>query len=193
MNIETSIIYKYNLVLLRFKEPSNYVTKALGVLGIPTQKLAIGWTISVPSGLQIPVKFSKRYNLPDKLRYENLSPLQQYMFLIKWYIPHVVTPYVEKGVIIPELTKSGNIHVHMYIYDTDIADKYDMISLQKTISQCPMVMKITKGRRNMNIVLNYIHYLKDNNDWIDYLSKSLDNMIIHLPVYIFGSNNINAT
>lgn len=162
-------LFKYKTENIRSSDLKDVkeIARALGISAAPADgHRNIGITIAVPVNLKIPL-------VPrGHIQYGSLTPKQQYQFIIEKYIPTVITPFVDYGVIIPELHKSGNIHVHLLCYDDDIKDEIDMITLQKKIGQTTMVHKICKGKKNAEIHLNYVHYLDNTEKWLDYLSKS---------------------
>lgn len=157
------------------------ISEARVALGIPLPKSDgefsgqhIGITIAYPVNGIVSTK--------PKTTYQQLNPFQQWHFLTTQYIPQAIAPYVKCGICIPELTKAKNIHAHLYIYDDDIKDDLDLVTLQKDIGNSLIVRRLTKGKRKLEIVLNYIHFLKKDN-WEEYMSKTLDITSERLGIY----------
>lgn len=149
------------------------------LLGIDTHAKAIGFTIAIPSKAKIPtrikrtLKSGKVVTDTAMIAYQALTPHQQYEFLIEHYVPHVVTPFIDVGVCVPELTQNNNVHLHILGCDKNIVDEYDMKTLRCQVGQCLATRKLTK---NNNVNLNYIHYLQDVPKWIEYLQKDRERM-----------------
>lgn len=162
---------RQNLTPISHRDINNAILDLLGTSMAPSTP-PFGITVSVPSNLMIPCATSGKPKRSTKRSYESLTPVEQYEYLIRIYLPRVITPFVDRGVIVPELTKKGNIHVHLICWDPDVRDKLDMITLQKTIGSTVLVYRITQGRASARVVLNYIHFLEDSDEWIKYMQKS---------------------
>lgn len=164
-----------NLELISF--PNGGTRKVAEPLGIPLlEGKVLGWTITMPT--DTPVIIDERYQnskgklVPKrrKIRFDQATSKQQVSFLVNDYIPNVVTPLIDRGIGIFELTKKQEIHCHIIGYDTNYVDDVDLRDLQKSVSQLLIVRKITKGCYRQGTT-NYIHYLKDIDDWYSYLDK----------------------
>lgn len=169
---------------------STDIVERVVTLGITTSAPCLGITISCPPALLLPVAYTKiskktmRQSCKEaKIRYGDLTPAQQYHFMCTYYIPLVFTPLIDKGIGIPELHKSGNVHIHMLCQDNSITNDVDLWTLRKSIDQTAIVRKITKGRNTMR--LNYVHYLEDVQDWIKYMGKTIEDMKDRLPIVHF--------
>lgn len=190
---------KQNLKSMSYKT----VYECVAALGITTHggSPCFGVTVAIPSNLIIPwpdIYNSKSRNGSvklHKLRYSSMTNEQQYMFLIKKYIPSVITPFIERGLIVPELTKANNIHLHLICQDESIKTPQDMSNLQRLIFQSAVVQKISSNNFRLAINLNYIHFLDNVLEWLKYLSKAnipnlkfygfknwTDNMLEETPV-----------
>lgn len=181
------------IVVNKFKDNVTFemdknVRRSVDSLGISTDLKCVGWTVAVPDSLILPARYitiSKTSILGKsrltKYRYRDLTPYQQYHFLTSYYLPSVVCPHIAKGVGVPELTKSGNVHLHMICQD-ELKTSLDLWTLRKSVDQCHLARTITKGVNTAR--LNYIHYLEDVNEWILYMMKDLCNMTM-LPNFKF--------
>lgn len=164
----------------KFFEPT--IESVSTLLGIDTlASHCIGFTIAIPIDAKIPTKIKRSLKsgrvVTDTalIAYRSLTKQQQLDFLIKEYCPHVVTPFINKGVIVPELTGKGVIHLHIIAQDDDIKDEYDMKDLQAKVSQCLATRRLCKNPKHA-IHLNYVHYLTDASKWCEYLQKDRDFM-----------------
>lgn len=162
-------LFKFKTDNIRLSDSKDVkeVALALGISAAPPDgRKQIGWTIAMDPSLKILLKPR------GTITYGQLTPLQQYRFLLEKYIPTVVAPFVDYGVIVPELQKNGNIHLHLICSDDVVKGKMvDIISLQKTVGQTTFVRKITKGKKQKEVVLNYIHYLDNIDEWMNYMNK----------------------
>lgn len=162
------------------KETFSFWTETLGILSKnggsnPTDSL-IGWTINLPydTPVIVPEVFIRRSGSPSKrerkIKYKDCTPYQQIKYLIDDYLPKVVTPLLDRGIGIFEVTKQGMIHVHIAAVSEGITDKIDLITLQRTVSQLLLVRKLTKGVTRQG-TCNYIHFVSERDKWIEYLEK----------------------
>lgn len=174
---------RQNLKPIKHRDIKQAILDLLGTSMAPPSP-PIGITVSVPTKLSIKCRSGKRAVRRD---YESLTPVEQYEYLTKVYVPRVITPFVDKGIFVPELTKQGNVHLHFICWDENVKDKFDMFCLQKTIGNSMLSYSITQGRRDRQVVLNYIHYLEDEAEWIKYMEKSQDDFKGKkgMPVYMF--------
>lgn len=161
---------RQNLKPINHRDITQAILDLLGTSMAPSTP-PIGITVSIPTKLQVKCRSGKTKRAV-KRDYEALTPVEQYEYLIKVYVPRVITPFVDRGVLVPELTKQGNVHLHFICWDDSVKDKFDMFCLQKTIGNSMLSHNITQGRRDRQVVLNYIHFLEDEDDWIKYMQKS---------------------
>lgn len=164
------------------------VDEAVVSLGITTasrelRKNVIGITIAIPTDWPCKLiatkhlKYGKIKKETIHRKYGTLPPEIQYGYLINTYIPQAITPFVERGIVIPELTKKGNIHAHLICYSPDIQTTIDMITLQRTIYSSIIVRQMTGGKIERHKYLNFIHFLKDVSEWVDYMRKDEEQFI----------------
>lgn len=152
-------------------------------LGIPPHKRWIGLTVSIPTRYKIDCIVStvnskgKTIKKTLKREFQTLTPYQQYAYYINTYLPRVITPYISSGIVVPELNKEGNIHIHAICYDTDIQTDFDMVNLRKTLFNTMIVLKITKNDIRKHSYLNHVHYIERNREWLEYLDKDTEKML----------------
>lgn len=152
------------------------VPEAVGSLGIPTAP-PFGFTVAIPTGHLIAEHLFSRSvdNKSTKRHYQELNPSQQISWLMKEYVPRVVAPYVDRALIVCELTKSDNIHLHMICWDPSVRTDWDMAWLRKTVNNTVLCRSILKGKYDHARILNCIHFLSEDKggikQWTEYLSK----------------------
>lgn len=172
-----------DIELMSYKTFEPSIQSVSNLLGIETlTNHCIGWTISIPDKAKIPLRIERKMRSgkithdTQPIAWTAMTNHQQVTFLMQHYVPHVVTPFVDRGIIIPEVNKNGNIHLHILAYDEDITDEYDLRTLQRSVGQCLAVRKFSKNNIKNSIHQNYIHYLKDPIEWIKYLQKDREFM-----------------
>lgn len=141
------------------------IDDAVLTLGISTAP-AIGITVNVP------VKHKIRDGRGRIAEWQSIGPIQQQRWFVREYLPRVILPFVQRGILIFELTKAKNIHCHMICWDPAVEVEIDMIELRAQINNCVLTQSICKGRTEHAKILNFVHFLADEPDWIDYLKKS---------------------
>lgn len=134
--------------------------------------LPIGWTINISSKSMVPkVKLDGKRFL-TKCRWENMKSTEQYNWLIRYYIPRVVSPFVKEGVITFEFTSNQNIHAHLCcLIDVEYNKEAFLKDIQVNVSRTTLVMQLVKKITHAKF-LNCIHYLKKD-DWDEYLTKDV--------------------
>lgn len=171
------------------------VCKSLGITTLKNPPIC--WTINIPRDLivpDIPAYFRTKsgrlspeyFSLPWRL----LTTDQQLEFLTKHYVPHVVSPYVDVAVMVPEFTKKGAVHMHLICTSDGVKDDIDLMNLQRTVAQTLAVRKIAGTSMTRLIALNYIHFCEKEpyTQWIDYMSKTRATMIAkNIPYYVLLS------
>lgn len=166
-----------NIETYKYKKSMDFCALALGTSTqkLPDGKQYFGYSISFPINHNIKVRQGKIYangkikQIETMLPYYKATPKQQMEYIIHEYLPNVVTPNIENGVGIFELTKAGEIHCHLLCYDNNIYDTIDMVTLRKTICQNLTVNRIIKNKDNKR--LNYIHFLNNLSEWVIYMHK----------------------
>lgn len=186
---------KYNIKVCKLEDLKDFWDYPLGINpknpgdSTKVSPHVIGWTINLP--YDVPVIIPERYitlngksnKRERKIKYKDCTPLQQVKYLIEYYLPRVVTPLLERGVGVFELTAKGEVHCHIMAIDPAITDTVDLITLRKKVSQLLVVRKITKGNSRQGSC-NYIHYVDCVQSWIEYLQKDQNGK---LPVFMFGN------
>lgn len=148
----------------------NIVEKVSTSLGIGTNGL-FGWTISIPTSFMVAVLVN---NKRLKLRWEFLTPRQQYSYYRDIYLPLVVRFHCVKAVGVPELTSAGNMHVHLLCQCDTMVNDYDMWALRKGLLQNTRVLQIARGNARRGKFLNTVHFLSNKSEWMGYLQKDLE-------------------
>lgn len=138
-------------------------------LGIGTNGI-FGWTINIPTNHRVKCLMRGKKHL---VRWEYLTPAQQFKYLRDIYLPLVVKFHCAKAIGVVELTQKGNMHVHLFCQCDTMQNEYDMWSTRKSLLQNDRVMEIAKCNPKSGKILNYVHFLTDWEDWIVYLSKDL--------------------
>lgn len=174
---------KRNLTLVRHTDKSSVID--LGILRPslwnPTKKY-IGWTVSLPTRFKLArVLTNGRAKKRVPIKWEFLTPNQQLSFFEDTYIPKVIQPHVDNGIIVFEQTKQGNLHMHIMLHDDAYQNEYDMTALRASIRQSGVCIKISGFNMANHRRLNYIHYLEDAEGWKDYLNK--DQSKHEFPIY----------
>lgn len=137
-----------------------------------TENVPIGWTISISDKSTCPkVKLDGKRFL-TKCRWSNMKSTEQYNWLIRYYIPRVVSPFVKEGVIVFEFNHSKNLHAHLCcLIDVEYNKDAYLKDIQINVSRTTLVMQLIK-RSSHAKYLNCIHYLKKD-DWHEYLIKDV--------------------
>lgn len=141
------------------------IDEAVSSLGMDTVP-GIGLTVNVPTGHKIRDKHGV------VRPWSAIGQRDQVLWFVYEYFPRVIAPYIARGILVFELTKKNNVHFHLICWDETIQSRIDMAELQHTINNCVLTNSINKGRHENAKVLNYIHFLNDQPDWIAYLKKS---------------------
>lgn len=184
------ILTIYDLEKQNIKAFNHYdIDRAITFLGISLTAPAVGITVSLPTKLKIPLSYKRK--LKVAVPYEMMTPVQQMHFIVHYYLPKCITPYVRSGLIVPELTKNGNVHVHILAQDPVILNRLDLQTLRTSIAQSVMVRKVLENKPSVKglMTLNYIHFLESIPDWITYLKKDLHIIKDRLRIYGFGSQD----
>lgn len=169
--------------LVKYKSYEPSLKCVSNLLGIDTRDTCIAFTITIPPLAKIPLQISRTMSSGRvktetvKTAYKAMTNEQQVKFLIDVYIPHVVTPFLDRGIIVPELHKSGLIHMHIIAQDDSIKDEYDMRNLRCSVNQCLAVRNL-RNKFASDYVMNNITYCvnKTPEGELEYMSKSRKDM-----------------
>lgn len=134
---------------------------SLGMSTVPP----IGFTVNLPTGYLIRDKLGKART------WQAMGPRDQIPWFINEYHPRIIAPFIQRGIIVFELTKQRCIHFHMICWDETVVAEIDMAELTHSINNCVLTKSINSGRNAKPQVLNFVHFLKDVDDWIGYLKK----------------------
>jgi len=167
---------------LLYQMVSQDIDEAVLTLGISTAP-PIGLTVNVPTGHVIKDDGGR------SRKWCALRPSEQVRWYVRDYLPRVILPFIERGIVIFELTKKQQIHCHMICWDPSIKFMIDMVELRVTINNCVLTNSICKGRIENAKILNCVHFLSDTPDWIDYLKKSQHDFVHRRFMYPYIWNH----
>lgn len=153
-------------------------SKALSLLrprlkGLAKENQYYAWTINIPT--KALVERMKIRPKPPSLRikymkYESLNIDQQINYIRDYIDELLKCPLfpTHKGIYGGfEINSSGNIHLHCIVYTE--ASTLDIINTRKLCAQHRVCQTLHRCRNEMR--LNYIHEIKDVDEWIDYITK----------------------
>lgn len=164
----------------------------LGILHAPSvdsTKKFIGWTINIPTKYKVSVTMVQgRHRKNVKLCWEYLTHEQQDSFLLN-FCRSVIGSHISDFIFVYEQTKAGNLHVHAICYDDQVQNDYALTSLRKSVAQSVPCVRIAGTNMNKHRYLNYIHFLEDIEEWIEYLQKDL--LEHDLPIYYSTTKDEN--
>lgn len=131
----------------------------------------VGITLNYsPNGL-FKIEDRKR---PGKMHWAHLTPDQQRAIFEK-HLREIYIQFFERIEYVFEFTKQGQLHCHAMGYIDDVPDGHDqfeLITIQKTVAQHPLVLQYCKGNRFDTIHSNYIHYV-EREKWRSYMIKNI--------------------
>lgn len=142
----------------------------------------VGWTVSLPDKFMVPITATQKGRMCKvKVRWTTLLPEEQINYFKHEYIPKVVCPFVEKVMCVFEMNKHGNIHVHCVC--SGIHNDYQLCGLRKIVAREQICMNIVGMNQKKHLHLNYIHWLEDLEDWLQYMQKDILKHLYPLIVY----------
>jgi len=160
----------------------DYIRKVSTSLGIGTNGV-FGWTINIPTHFMVKCMVN---NKRIKLRWEFLTPSQQFVYYRDIYLPFVCKGYCNKFIAVPELTTKGNMHLHLLCQSDIMVNDYDLWSVRKSVLQNNRVLEISRGNPKHGRHLNYIHFLVDVPQWRNYLGKDLKHH--EFPIFTYNED-----
>jgi len=137
-------------------------------LGILTQDLwPVNWTY-----IGVTINLSPDYITSPHVRYGHLGPKEQIEYLQR-YLKDVYAQHVADIFYVFEFTKNGEIHCHALMIERDAYNQFNLMTLRKSVSANPKVLKMTRFKRADIIRSNYIHEV-DPLVWMKYMCKDID-------------------
>lgn len=177
--------------LMKINEPFDSLRTDL--LVVSTQKKSyenkqvLFCTVSPPPNLKIRTKVAKRQCVR---RYDELPQGTQLDFCLR-LIEHLYLPYCSKGELLMtwELNKSGNVHIHMLIYDEYSQNDYSLHLFRRSIKADDLTRRIL-GTKSHNDYMNNIVICNDVAATIEYMCKDQQQRIdLGLPNFYISKFN----
>lgn len=173
-----AIVREHSLYLVPCNRQNNQETRREYLSSLRAQLVSqfshsFCWTINIPTGAKIRTE-GLRPTVPNKrlksIEYGKLTPSQQIFWLRNEYMRQVLRG--EEYCAFFELTKEGNVHVHMIVDATGDID-YAALTMRKYLTQCSYVQQVTKNKKVALLHTNYIHTWKEKGleQWIEYITK----------------------
>ncbi len=136
-------------------------------------KNSIGWTISLPRNVLIPI--SQIRPKPDVkkgtifLNWYKMTIEAQWNYIVGEYVPDLFKYcHIKKMHMFPELNKRRDIHAHCVIFSDD--PEWDVMIFTKKCSHHWNSQRIHKGKNEAR--LNCIHTIESRPiEWVDYIQK----------------------
>jgi len=142
----------------------------------------VGWTVSLPDKFMVPITATQKGRMCKvKVRWTTLLPEEQINYFKYEYLPKVVCPFVEKVMCIFEMNKHGNIHAHCVCMG--IYNDYQLCGLRKLVAREQICINIVGMNQKKHLHLNYIHWIEQLEDWLQYMQKDILKHMYPLLVY----------